>query len=181
MIIRPALPTDAAEIARVHVASWRAAYRGLLPDSLLDRLSVTQRTGVWETHLQQASARTLVAEGDGRLESGRSVNGRLVGFISYGLNRDGDVDATQVAEIYAIYLDPATWRQGIGQALMQHAIDDLSAQEFTAVSLWFLTSNARARAFYEALGFKVDGGEKIVTRKDGIELRETRCRRQLGE
>jgi len=38
-MIRPALPNDAAEIARVHVDSWRSSYRGLLADEFLDSLS----------------------------------------------------------------------------------------------------------------------------------------------
>jgi len=42
-MIRPATPEDARAIAEVHVASWRYAYRGLLPDDVLDRLSVEER------------------------------------------------------------------------------------------------------------------------------------------
>jgi hypothetical protein len=33
--LRPATPADAPALARAHVASWRAAYRGILPDAVL--------------------------------------------------------------------------------------------------------------------------------------------------
>jgi hypothetical protein len=45
--IRPATAEDAAGIAAVHVRSWQVAYRGQLPDALLDSLSVDQRTRWW--------------------------------------------------------------------------------------------------------------------------------------
>ena len=35
-MIRPATLNDAPEIARVHVASWRSTYQGLLPDDFLE-------------------------------------------------------------------------------------------------------------------------------------------------
>jgi len=41
--IRAARVGDAAALAGVHVATWRAAYAGLLPDELLRSLSVAER------------------------------------------------------------------------------------------------------------------------------------------
>src|SRR5213075_494245 len=38
-VIFPAGPTDADDLARVHVQSWRETYRGLLPDAYLARMS----------------------------------------------------------------------------------------------------------------------------------------------
>jgi hypothetical protein len=47
MEIRRAVADDARGIAQVHVKSWQAAYRGLLPQSYLDALSVEQREAFW--------------------------------------------------------------------------------------------------------------------------------------
>ena len=41
--IRRARPEDAEAVARVHVAGWRHAYRGLLPDDYLDGLDWRDR------------------------------------------------------------------------------------------------------------------------------------------
>jgi len=47
LVVRRAEPRDAPAVARVHVASWRQAYRGLLPQEYLDSLSVEARTTTW--------------------------------------------------------------------------------------------------------------------------------------
>ena len=43
MEIRAATISDAYSIAEVQVAGWQAAYRGIMPDSVLDGLSVPKR------------------------------------------------------------------------------------------------------------------------------------------
>jgi hypothetical protein len=47
LVVRRAEPQDAPAVARVHVASWRQAYRGLLPQEYLDSLSIEARTTTW--------------------------------------------------------------------------------------------------------------------------------------
>lgn len=42
---------DPPGIAGVHVRSWRAAYRGVVPDELLDGLSVSERERSWRAAL----------------------------------------------------------------------------------------------------------------------------------
>ena len=75
MTIRPARMEDVLEIAAVHVRSWQAAYRGLLPRAYLDGLDPGQRIGQWERSLSAAGwfhGRTLVVD----------AGGRLSGFVS---------------------------------------------------------------------------------------------------
>ena len=57
---------DAAGIATTHVASWRAAYRGLLPQSLLDDLSVDRRTEQWREAIADRRRRRPRRGGRGR-------------------------------------------------------------------------------------------------------------------
>ena len=45
--IRPAVIHDARAIAQVHVESWKSTYRGILPEALLDGLSVEKREASW--------------------------------------------------------------------------------------------------------------------------------------
>ena len=51
LTIRAATRDDARAIAEVHVASWRAGYRGLVDDDFLAALSVDARLATWETLL----------------------------------------------------------------------------------------------------------------------------------
>jgi len=46
-LIRPATLTDAAAVARVHVESWKVAYRGIMPDDVIARTDLAYRTGFW--------------------------------------------------------------------------------------------------------------------------------------
>ena len=171
MDIRPARMQDAPEIAVVHVRSWQAAYRGLLPQAYLDGLDPAQRIGQWERSLSAAGwsdAGTLVAD----------AGGPLSGFVSYGPARDDDADSRRAGEIYAIYLVPAAWDEGIGRQLMAAALGRLGGAGFDQVILWVLDSNARTRRFYEAGGWLADGAAK---RDDsfGVPMTEVRYRRSL--
>lgn len=49
--IRTAGPGDAAAIAALHARSWRAAYRGILPDTYLDGPLLADRTVYWQAAL----------------------------------------------------------------------------------------------------------------------------------
>jgi RimJ/RimL family protein N-acetyltransferase len=168
--IRPARAADAQAIAEVHVATWRAAYRGLLPQALLDGLSVQQRASSWRSILLAANDQTLVAI-DGPTE-------QIIGFVTVGVSRDNDTSDT-VAELRAIYLHPSHWDTGLGRRLHDAGLDLLS-EPFTEVSLWVLDSNSRARRFYERLGWHPDGGAKEDVRDD-VTLSEVRYRRSLTE
>jgi GNAT superfamily N-acetyltransferase len=146
--IRAATPEDARAIAEVHVASWRAAYRGVLPDTYLDRLSVDEREAQRRGHLGDPSSEwgTLVAEEDGR----------VIGFATFGPSRDEDAPPG-TGEVPAIYLDPAVVGTGVGRALFAEAASGLRNAGFTRATLWVLEANERARRFYEKAGWTWDG------------------------
>ena len=169
MPIRTAQTHDAAEIARIHVRTWQAAYRGQLPDAYLGSLDaeIEQRTARWERSIANAASRRqrqLVAE-DGD---------QLVGFVTFGPSEDEPVDP-KVGQVYAIYVDPGHWDRGYGRELFAAAVSGLTDAAFGAATLWVLDSNARARRFYEAAGWAADGAEK-TERRGEVELHEVRYR-----
>jgi GNAT superfamily N-acetyltransferase len=168
--IRPATVADAREIAEIQVNGWRATYRGRMPDPLLDSLSVDERAEQrrhWLAEPPGPDFRTWVAE-DG---SG------IVGFANTGPTDEPEPGAA-VGQLYAIYVDPTRIGTGVGRALLTHAVRNLVDNGFTAVVLWVLDTNARARRFYEVAGFAPDGGEQVET-FGGVPLREVRYRRAL--
>lgn len=169
MPLRQARPSDARGIAQVHIASWQEAYRGILPDRVLDNLAVEQSASVWEARLNEGAWQVLVFERENS----------ITGFASFGPSRDENADEREVGEIYTVYVDPQQWRNGYGSALAQAAMDALAEQGFSEVALWVLRKNEQAKAFYEAMGFEADGAQKVVTRRDGTELHEARYRRSL--
>jgi GNAT superfamily N-acetyltransferase len=169
VLIRRATPGDARAIAEVVVAGWQAAYRGLMPNDFLDSLSVAGREAVW--------AEVLTRDADGGAPAWLAlIDGRAVGFVSSGPPRDDDVPRP-AAEIYAIYVVPAAWRQGVGRDLLEAATNHWRDIGTDALVLWVLEDNDPARRFYEALGWRPDGGRQLLEIA-GTRLFEIRYRRR---
>lgn len=158
--IRAAEPADATAIATVHVASWQSAYRGILPDALLDTLDVTRRAGHWRSVLDAPDGRTLV-------RVAVAADGQLVGFASGGPERDGDVEFD--GELYTLYLLAAVQRRGIGRALATALLTALRDAGYRQILVWVLADNP-ARAFYAALGARPV--RQQLTRIGGIDYPE---------
>ena len=168
--IREATPRDAAEIARLHVATWQAAYRDDLPDELLDGLSVVGRERQWKGIIENPEPRSNVFVAERADE--------MLGFASCGACRDDDLMEFDVGEIYAVYVDPNHWRRGIGRALLRRVVEFLEDRDFDFMSLWVLESNDQARDFYEKSGFIPDGTES-TDEKRGVPLHKVRYRAML--
>ena len=76
---------------------------------------------------------------------------QLAGFVACGSNRDPDPEHG-VGEVQSLFVGPAGWRRGTGRALMAAAIADLGERGYEQATVWSFDANARANAFYEALG-----------------------------
>ena len=159
--IRPARPDDAAAIATVHVESWRTAYPGMVPQRVLDGLSVERRTVFWTALLADPrDTRTWVAQRDGA----------IVGFAGTTVTVAPDGPGAALETIYVL---AEARGQGIGGRLMEAALADLTKRGFRSVTLWVLTANDRARRFYERHGWRRDG-EKNLLDFDGTPVEEIR-------
>jgi GNAT superfamily N-acetyltransferase len=167
MLLRAAQPLDAAAVARVHVRSWQAAYRGLLADEYLDALRPEDRAERYT--FGDAAAHqpvTIVA----------IVQATICGFATTGPSRDGDQD--EGGEVQALYVDPEHWGTGIGRALIHDARARLAEHGFGQVSLWVLAGNERAERFYRVDGWVPDGSRRQAE-IGGASEQELRYRRSL--
>jgi GNAT superfamily N-acetyltransferase len=97
-------------------------------------------------------------------------------LYSFGPSRDKD--GNEKAEIYAIYVLPKFWHQGIGGELLEGAERRIKDNHFIAVTLWVLEKNALARQFYEARGFGLDAARKEET-IGGFLLTELRYEKRM--
>jgi GNAT superfamily N-acetyltransferase len=165
--IRRATPEDAEAIARIQVGTWRAAYRGLVPDAHLEQMSV-----------ERSTARHREALAEGRLEVYLAWEaGEAVGFVGVGSCRDEDADVRMTGEVWGIYVLPSRWRRRVGARLCRFAEQILGARGFSTAVLWVFAGNANARRFYEAMGYAPDGASKIL--EVGKPLEAIRYRRGL--
>jgi|SRR5262245_32287807 len=145
--VRDATVDDAHAIAEVHVASWRWAYRGQVPEAILDALSVEDREAMWRRSLSEGKARAAVAVDDA---------GAVVGFVETGPTADEAADE-RTGEVFAIYVLERATGSGVGAELLRRGEDDLRGEGFGRSMLWVLTSNERARRFYERNGWTFAG------------------------
>ena len=144
MRVRPACAGDARGIAQTQARAWDVAYRGLLPDAVIDAAGPDVRETRWRGILAAGESSTWVAD----------EAGRIVGFCSV-LTVARDPDALPgTSEIAALYVDPAVWRRGAGSALLRAGLAALGP---VRVTLWVLERNVAARAFYARHGFSPDG------------------------
>lgn len=141
-VIRPARAADAAGIAKVHVATWRTTYPGLIPDTYLLSLSPRLYAERWRAMLsRRATARgTFVA-----VEPPHGV----VGFASCGSQRT-ELEGFS-GEFYAIYLYDFVQGRGLGRQLMAAMAADMKRAGMDSALVWVLSGNP-ARWFYERLG-----------------------------
>jgi putative phosphoesterase len=148
-VVRPATVADAAEVASVEVASWRAAYRGIMPDAYLSAMSVERQARVWARALdgeRSRGKRTLVA----------TVERSIVGYAMVGRDKEGGDGL-----LYLMYVLPQWWGSGAGDALMASAEQSLAELGHARSILWVLETNTRARRFYERRGWSADDATQV--------------------
>lgn len=150
--VRRVLRSELRAAHETRLATWRVAYRGIVPDEHLDALAVgPEDLARFEAHHDAGEARTL----------GAWDAQELVGMAVVGACRDEDRYGE--SELYALYVLPAYWGTGVAQQLWDAALP------FS--SLWVLADNPRARAFYARQGFRPDATKTIEL---GIALTEVR-------
>lgn len=140
--------------AYVHWKSWQETYQGLIDQAYLESQTLEKCTKVayrWPDNILVAK------DGD-----------KVIGFVGYGSYRDDTLPET--GEVFAIYILSEYYGKRVGYALMQAALQKLSA--YRQIALWVLKGNQRAVRFYEKCGFRFDGTEQPITLgKENSELR----------
>jgi ribosomal protein S18 acetylase RimI-like enzyme len=141
--LRPALPADAETIARLHIESWRSAYRRELSAAFLLGLDIAGRTTDWAEHLRKGVT-AMIAE----------VDGEPLGFVACGPSRNARV-ALPEWEIYNLHVAPGVKGRGIGSRLFDAAAEAGVRAGAGQLGLWVFEGNTAARAFYERKGMRL--------------------------
>jgi GNAT superfamily N-acetyltransferase len=148
--VRPALPGEGARLAEIYLSSGRAAWaRHLSPVGLS---GVTSTTDEWERWISDPDLIVLVAE----------RRGQLAALALLCRSTDPDSDPARVALLERLYTEPASWRRGLGRALLDTAMEELRERGFLEVTLWTAEWNT-SRGFYENLGWVRDGATREKT------------------
>jgi ribosomal protein S18 acetylase RimI-like enzyme len=130
---------DAPAVAALHAASWRSAYRGLVPDAFLEGDLLANRRRAW--------AQRWAAPQPGACGWVIEMAGELLAFTYTWPDPAGGtfVDNLHVA--------PDHKRLGLGRLLLRAVVQSLDpAARDQPLALEVLDGNAPARAFYARLG-----------------------------
>ena len=153
--VRRATASDAAVIAAIHVATWRSAYAGILPDRYLLALAEPRQAIQWRSYVTARAESTWVAE------EGKAG---IVGFASCGaLRRTGvPAHAPWQGEIYTLYVAPDHQGNGHGRILLEACRTGLAREGRAGALVWVLAANP-ARFFYERMG-----GKRVAVRTEAF-------------
>jgi ribosomal protein S18 acetylase RimI-like enzyme len=154
--IATATQDDAKDLGMIHVEGWRASYCGLVPQDFLDGLDAGKRAQQWIEWMDQGTE-ALIA---------RDENDQPAGFIAFNKLMTpppgmSPVRPLYTAEILAIYILPAYWRQGLGKRLIGMAAARLEEKKHKSMCLWVMEKNIRGNAFYKSLGGERCGKKQV--------------------
>ena len=141
-VVRPlCAQDDFDEVGNVYAESWKACYRGLLPQAFLDKLTHDR----WSGMLRADPSASL-----GVFEEGRIVGTAMVSYAREP-GREG------FGELVSLYLRPEAMGRGYGRSLMEAVLQRLREDGCDGVCLWVLEGNRQAQAFYRHMGFRASG------------------------
>ena len=148
IVIRLATSSDALDMAKVHMRSWEAAYKDIIPADYIREKSA-ERPALWERILENENTTQYIIKKDGK----------TAGMMGIGISHDNDVD-DGTYELMGLYLLPEYFHQGIGTQAMEFAFAKARSLEMKIMTVWLLENNYNAKRFYEKCGFTSDGSTR---------------------
>ncbi len=145
--IRKAVESDATDIAKVQVDSWRTTYKGIVSDDYLAGLDYKNREEVWKNVVVQNATFLLLDDKD-----------QTIGFAVGGPERSEEHIGYD-GELYAIYLYEDVQGKGGGKQLFDAVVGNLVERGFESMIIIALEDNS-ACGFYEKMGGSVIGKEE---------------------
>lgn len=162
--IRTAQERDAQSIASIHVESWHAAFKGLMPIGYINRYTKALRLIEWHDAIK------LDTTGVSAIEQ----NQQVVGFLSYQIKPS----APDTLELDKLYLCPSIYGKGAGGLLMEHVESLARIQSASWISLYVLDSNQTAIQFYSKRGFEFTQ-ESVSEEFEGKVITDLRMRKSM--
>lgn len=132
---------EAEALARLHIACWREAYAGIVPDEALAAADLGERTQRWRKSIADPATFVLAAF-DGETP---------LGFILARPNDDPAIPGAD-GQVAALYVLESHHRLKLGSRLIAAAARWWLTRGGTALGLGVLAENARAVAFYKRVG-----------------------------
>ena len=146
--IRAAMPEDAHQCARIHICSWDFAYKDYVPLDIIKEHNA-RRPAMWKKLLAENQDVHYII----------TLDHQAIGIITINPQNESDLPDT-VYELSGLYFDPDFVGKGLGTRAMNWIKTEIKTRGFHGISLWVLSQNDRAKAFYIKNGFHPDGRQK---------------------
>lgn len=163
-VIRRPTRSDTGPFSTLHAEIWRATYRGLMADRVVDALEPANFEATWQAVGSGYDEGTIPDDGRGFWVA--TLADAPVGFLFFGTGRDEDRPTER--QLYALNVDPEHHGTGIAQRLMDEGFGPGEAY------LWVAKGNDRAIRFYERNGFALDGTDSADQHEGVVEVRMVR-------
>jgi GNAT superfamily N-acetyltransferase len=174
--VRLARPDDVPEIARIQIETWRVAYPTILPDPVLESLTVEAAEPAWAAAVQAPPSpkhHVLVAQ----------EQQWLVGFAAVAPAdevEEGDPDPAATAQLGPLLVEPRWGRRGHGSRLLAAAVDHARDDGMVRLITWIPTGDSASLDFLRSAGWAADGFARELDTGAG-EIREMRLHVSLEE
>lgn len=175
--VRAARASDAAGLARLQVASWRASFASLVPEEVLAELTSAAAEEQWARRWLEAITapptsrhRVHVA-----VDAGRTS---VTGFAAAGPATDGDLWPGTDAELYELHVLPELAGQGHGGRLLHAVADTLAEDGFQIAFTWVLSADDKRLSFLEEAGWAPDGSRSNLDM--GVKVNVVRLHTRLS-
>ena len=140
--IRKVKQGDADTLAYIQTESWKAAFKGIIDDEMLEKCTDILKARLMYQRLLDDN------KGNGYI---LTVDDKPHCIAYWDKARDSDLIGK--AELICIHSLPDNWHKGFGSKMMDMVLEDIKKSGYSEVVLWVFRDNLRARAFYEAKGF----------------------------
>ena len=156
--VRDARAADAAELARIQVASWQASFGGVVPAEVLDALSDDAAVARFGERWAEAIASPPTSRHKVLVAYAAGATGEPVGFASIGPATDEDRWPGTDGELYELHVRPGA-DDGHAGRLLHSVADTLAEDGFHTACTWALADDAKRVAFLTGAGWAPDGSQ----------------------
>jgi hypothetical protein len=176
--VRAARASDADGLARVQVASWRAAFAGLVPDAVIAELTSEEALTQWAERWRDAISAPPTSKHHVQVAVEKPGDPEILGFAAAGPATDEDLWPGTDGELYELHVVPAVAAGGHDQRLL-HAVADTFAEDgFSTGYTWALTGDEARIGFLEAAGWAPDGSRASLDM--GVKVPVVRLHTRVG-
>jgi ribosomal protein S18 acetylase RimI-like enzyme len=154
IVVRKAVCQDSADMAETVCSSWKYAYKGIVAQDYLDKLTSERWKDKFYNGIESGLNDYYVLEYDGKV-IGASM-----------LSRSLEEDFPDDAELVCFYLRPEFIGKGLGQNFFDGIHDYIAAKGYAHMILNVLSGNERAICFYKKQGFETLKKSVEITLED---------------